>query len=236
MFSNTAIILVNPQMGENIGAAARVMKNFDIDDLRLVKPRDGWPNKKAVAMAAGAADLIEKTKLFNSLSEAIADLEYVYATTAVPRDMNKDYICLNNLNNLYPYDAKVGFVFGRENNGLTNKELSFANQIITINTSSRYGSINLAQAVGLICYELSKLKPHQTITVEQNLLAQAFELELCLNHLFNKLDKTSFFRQREKRNTSELNIRNIFTRIKSLTKSEIKILYGIINALDEHER
>ena len=108
-----SIILVAPQMGENIGAVARAMKNFDIYDLRIVDPRDGWPNEKAVSMSVGAADLIANARIFGSVIDAISDLSYVYAATATPRDMNKEYVFSRDLIEDIPKTGKVGIMFGR---------------------------------------------------------------------------------------------------------------------------
>ena len=153
---NPVIILVAPQMGENIGATARAMKNFGLTNLRIVAPRDGWPNDKASSVAVAAIDILAKAKIYDDLASSIADLEYVYATTSVPRDMNKSYLLSKELPDHYPTQLKVGIMFGRENCGLTNQEITIANKIITIDTDHNFSSLNIAQAVIIICYELFK--------------------------------------------------------------------------------
>ncbi len=150
---NPIIILVAPQMGANIGATARAMKNFGLNELRIVAPRDGWPNEQARSNAVGAVNIIDHAKIFDSLEDSIKDLEYLYATTCIKRAMNKDYVFSQNLPLDYPNSEKVGIMFGRENNGLSNEEIAFATKIITINTTE-FSSLNIAQAVIIICYEL----------------------------------------------------------------------------------
>ena len=121
---NISIILVAPQMGENIGAAARAIKNFAITDLRIVNPRDGWPNEKAKNMSVGAIEIIENAKIYNSVPDSIEDLEYVYAASAAPRDMNIDYALSRDLNSDISGYKHLGIMFGRESSGLSNQEIS----------------------------------------------------------------------------------------------------------------
>jgi tRNA/rRNA methyltransferase len=233
------IILVAPQMGENIGAAARAMKNFGHSELRIVNPRDGWPNEKAESMAVGAINIIREAKLFNSLQEAIFDLEFLYATTAQGRDMNKEYIEIRDLHNDFlnltsskntnSYN-KIGVLFGRESSGLTNEEICFANKILTINTNPDFSSLNIAQAIMLVCYELFEF--NTKISPDNNqALATKEELEYFFDHLFTELDRTKFFKTPDKRHHMTLNIRNIFSRIEKLSRHELQSLRGIISSL-----
>jgi tRNA/rRNA methyltransferase len=223
-----SIILVAPQMGENIGAAARAMKNFDFTDLRIISPRDGWPNIKAENMAVGAIDIIQNAKIFNDLDDAIQDLEYLYATSAVRRDMNKEHILSKDLNSDYPLESKVGIMFGRENCGLTNQEISRANKIITIDTGN-FSSLNIAQSIVIICYELFNKIDRTDLTKSQK-LATKIEVNHFFEHLLRELDKRNFFKIPEKRMQMIQNIKNIFTRNK-LSSSEVQTLRGIINKL-----
>ena len=211
-----SIILVAPQMGENIGAVARAMKNFDIYDLRIVDPRDGWPNEKAVSMSVGAADLIANARIFGSVVDAISDLSYVYAATATPRDMNKEYVFSRDLKEDIPKTGKVGIMFGRENCGLNNQEISYANKIITIDTNLSFSSLNIAHSVAVICYELFQARM-QSRPYVQPTLAGNDELEYFYEHLFNSLEERKFFRVPEKREKMSLKIRNIFARIDNLS-------------------
>lgn len=225
-----SIILVAPQMGENIGAVARAMKNFDIYDLRIVDPRDGWPNEKAVSMSVGAADLIANARIFGSVVDAISDLSYVYAATATSRDMNKEYVFSRDLKEDIPKTGKVGIMFGRENCGLNNQEISYANKIITIDTNLSFSSLNIAHSVAVICYELFQARM-QSRPYVQPTLAGNDELEYFYEHLFNSLEERKFFRVPEKREKMSLKIRNIFARIDNLSKTELQTLRGIITVL-----
>ena len=151
-----AIILSHPQLGENIGAAARAMANFGLSDLRLVAPRAGWPNAKAVAMAAGAAKLVENARLFDSVAEAVADLHRVYATTARDRGIAREVLtpgeAAKRLRGASARGEKTGILFGNERAGLDNEEISLCDCVITIPTAD-FASINLAQAVLIASYE-----------------------------------------------------------------------------------
>ena len=225
-----SIILVAPQMGENIGAVARAMKNFDIYDLRIVDPRDGWPNEKAVSMSVGAFDLIANARIFSYVVDAISDLSYVYAATATSRDMNKEYVFSRDLKDDIPKIGKVGIMFGRENCGLNNQEISYANKIVTIDTNLSFSSLNIAHSVAVICYELFQARMQSRPYVQQ-ILARNDELEYFYEHLFNSLEERKFFRVPEKKEQMSLKIRNIFARIDNLSKTELQTLRGIITVL-----
>ncbi|WP_342270105.1 RNA methyltransferase [Rickettsia endosymbiont of Orchestes rusci] len=232
-FSKPIIILVCPQMGENIGATARAMKNFGVDELRIVNPRDGWPNEQARSTAVGAVNVIDNAKIYDTLEESIKDIEYLYATTCTKRTMNKNYVFSQDLSLSYPLAQKAGIMFGRENNGLSNEEVSLAHKIITINTSE-FSSLNIAQAVIIICYELFRNKPYDgNISIcNTQKLATRGELNYFLEHLFNELGKKNFFKVPEKTLMMQQNITNIFTRIDKLSGAEVQTLRGIIKALD----
>ncbi len=231
---NISIILVEPQMGENIGASARAMKNFAISDLRLVQPRDGWPNGKAQNMSVGAIDLIDNARIFESIPDAIADLDYVYAATAAPRDMNKNYILSRDLCSDTNKLKNIGIMFGRESSGLNNQEISHANKILTIDTQKDFSSLNIAHSVAVICYELfqEKRQNRDDLNNIQDLANQK-ELEYFYDHLFKKLDKKLFFRTAEKKEHMSLKIRNIFSRIDDLSQQEVQTLRGVIAALSK---
>ena len=229
-----SIILVEPQMGENIGAAARAMKNFALTDLRLVNPRDGWPNEKADNMSVGAIDLIQNAKLFTSLEEALDDLHFVYASTAAPRDMNKDYVLSRDLSNDLPNNGKIGIMFGRENCGLNNYEISLANKIITIDTQKDFSSLNIAHAIAVISSQIFQIKNNsrEDLNNIQDLVTQK-ELQSFYNHLFSSLDKGNFFYTEEKKIQMSFKIRNIFNKIDNLSQNELKILWGVVNNLSK---
>ncbi len=223
------VILSYPQLGENIGACARAMKNFGIHDLRIVSPRDGWPNPKAESASVGAIDIIHNAKIYESIDLAIQDLEFIYATTGTQRALNKSYTASKNLKSDFPYGKKVGIMLGRENSGLNNQEISHANKILTINTNPEFTSLNIAQALIVICYELFDAEiPLSTPDLK---LATKDDLFHFHNHLFHELEVKEFFKSEEKKELMKQNIVNLFSRIENLSRTETQILRGIINAL-----
>jgi len=232
--NNIAIILVAPQMGENIGASARSMKNFGLKDLRIVLPRDGWPNAKAESMSVGAINIIKEAQIFSSISEAISDLSFIYATTGTPRDMNKNYVLSKNLEQDIPINSysSIGIMFGRENSGLNNQEIAYANKILVIDTDKNFTSLNIAHAVSIICYELFKIKNQNRNDLKiTNQLASQAELNYFYEHLFTKLDEKGFFRVPEKKQQMSNKIRNLFSRIDKISQIELQTLRGIVTVL-----
>lgn len=234
MTNEIAIILVAPQLGENIGAAARAMKNFGLCDLRIVNPRDGWPSPSAISMSVGAANLIEAAKIYTDLKSAIADLSYVYATTASSRDINKKYVLSRNLVEDLP-GGRVGILFGRESSGLSNEEISFANKILTIDCDSNFSSLNIAHAVAIASYEIFRQQGHSRNLKNKENKASLAELEHFYNHLFSELEAGKFFRVPEKKEQMSNKIRNLFARIDNLSKAELQILRGIIAVLTQNK-
>lgn len=232
--SKITIILVEPQMGENIGAVARAMKNFSLSDLRLVSPRDGWPNAKAESMSVGAIDLIHTAQIYESIQDAISDLEYVYAATAAPRDMNKNYILSRDIYMDLPNVASLGIMFGRENCGLNNKEIAYANKIVTIDTDVNFSSLNIAHSVAVICYELFQGKKNLRVDLDNvQTLATKAELEYFYQHLFAELEDRDFFKTEDKREQMSIKIRNLFAKIENFSHTELQTLRGIISSLSD---
>lgn len=236
-----SIILVQPQMGENIGAAARAMKNFGINDLRIINPRDGWPNQQAIAMSVGAADIIDSARIYNNLEDSIADLHLVYATSCQVRDMNKAILSPSDAATQISQSAnsekqKVGIIFGRESSGLTNEEIMRADTIISIPTTD-FSSLNLGQAICVICYEIFKETNKGTPAANHSLtdkdidLASKHDKEYFYEQLFSALSEKNFFKTDAKSKTMQMKIRNIFERIGSLTSQELRTLRGIISNL-----
>lgn len=228
-----SIILVAPQMGENIGAVARAMKNFALHDLRIVTPRDPWPNHRAQAMSVGAIDVIDNAKIFPSLTEAIADLEHVYAAAATPRDINKPNIFSETFASQFPFDKKVGIMFGRESSGLTNDEIILADKIITINTNKNFTSLNLAHAVAVICHGLFCEVVQNTSISRDDILATKGDIDYFCQDLIEKLDNKSFFRMSEKKVYLSKKIINLFNKIEDLSFNELQILRGIVKVLSK---
>lgn len=232
-----AIILANPQMGENIGASARAMLNFGLTDLRIVNPRDGWPNERAEATSSGALGQMPPVQLYDTLSEAIADLHYCFATTSRKRDMVKPIFepdgAMNETKTRISDEQKIGFVFGAERTGLTNEELSLCQAILTFPTNSEFFSINLAQSVLLISYEWNKLT-HNEITpaleIGDSFPAKLKDVNGFIERLMGDLDDRRFFRDENLKPTTIRNIQNIFTR-SDITDQELRTLHGIVSAL-----
>ncbi len=228
------IILANPQMGENIGAAARSMLNFGLLDLRLVNPRDGWPNERAITLSSGAFDVI-KPKVFDTLAGAIADLHFTFATTARSRDMVKPEFspmsaAIEGKTRL-AQNQNIGIIFGAERTGLLNDEISQAQAIITIPTSPNFPSINLGQAVLLIAYEWAKKHniPH-ALDMGDSFPAKQSEVHSFITRLENDLEERRYFRSEDLRATMKRNIQNIFTRA-DISDQELRTLHGILSAL-----
>ncbi|HEX3937415.1 MAG TPA: TrmJ/YjtD family RNA methyltransferase [Xanthobacteraceae bacterium] len=232
------VVLVEPQLGENIGAAARAMANFGLSELRLVKPRQVWPNDKARMMAAGADRVLGDAKLYDTLAAAIADCSFVLATTARVHDQAKPVIAPEQAAaEIAPRIAggeTVALLFGRERNGLENDEVALADRIVTLPVNPAFASLNLAQAVVIVAYEWFKLAgtglpfamPQKSESApKQQLLAFFAGLE-------RELEKVEFFRPPDKRETMQINLRNIFTRMQP-TQQDIQTLHGVIMAIAE---
>ena len=231
-----AIILVEPQMGENIGAAARAMLNFGLTDMRLVNPRDEWPNYKAVTTASGAESVLEGARLFDSTAAAIADLGPVLATSSRKRDMEKPATNPRQaaawLRAAESRGERTGILFGRERTGLENDDVALADQLIIVPANPGYASINLAQAVLLVGYEWYQAsEPDATILGRKGAhLAEKADLIGFFEHLESALDQGGFLKPAAKRPRMVRNIRNLFSRA-SLTDQEVRTLRGIVVCL-----
>ncbi|WP_315728566.1 MULTISPECIES: TrmJ/YjtD family RNA methyltransferase [unclassified Bradyrhizobium] len=233
------VILVEPQLGENIGMAARAMGNFALTQLRLVNPRDGWPNIAARRAAAGADHIIENVQLFATLDEAIADLDLVFATTARSHDQAKPVMgpegAAREIQGHVAAGGKAGILFGRERAGLTNEEVARANRIITYPVNPGFASLNLAQAVLLMGYEWFKLITSGALPFsmpERSERASQHQMEAFFENLVRELDRVEFLRPVEKRETMLVNLRNIFFRMEP-TKQDVHTLHGVIMAIAE---
>jgi len=231
------VILVEPQMGENIGAAARAMANFGLGRLRLVKPRQGWPNEKAAVMAAGADRILDGAQLYETLEEAVADCSFVVATTARHHDQLKPIINAEQAaREMAPRvggGETVALVFGRERNGLENHEVGLADRILTLPVNPAFASLNLAQAVIVVAYEWFKLAGAEAVREDAPRSSPPVgkqQLGAFFRDLERELEKVEFFRPAEKRETMVINLRNIFTRME-LTQQDIRTLHGVIMSI-----
>lgn len=235
--NNISIILVEPQLGENIGTTARAMLNFGFENLILVNPRDDWPNEYAIKAAAGAIKVIEKTRVFKNLEDAMSEFNFAFSTTIRPRDMVKP---VNGLEKMaeksykkLEMKQKIAFIFGREKSGLTNHQISLTDEIIEIPTNKNFSSLNLAQAVILVVSELNRFGvsyAKEEIVIPDSFPANKKDLISFFNHLERALDDSGFLKPIEKKPTMMMNIRNIFNR-SNLTDQEVKTLRGVITAL-----
>ena len=233
------IILVEPQLGENIGAAARVMANFGLGRLRLVKPRDGWPNIQARRAASGADRVLEEAELYDTLDAAIAACTLVLATTARAHDQAKPVISPQAAATLLAPRVAAGenvaVMFGRERYGLENDEVALADRIVTFPVNPAFASLNLAQAVAVIAYEWFKLACGGTLPFampQKSSSAGKEQVQAFFAHLERQLDAIEYFRPLEKRATMLVNLRNIFARMQP-TQQDIQTLHGIVVALTE---
>jgi tRNA/rRNA methyltransferase len=235
-----AIILIDPQLGENIGMVARAMLNCGLIDLRLVRPRDGWPNPDAISAASGADIVLENTKVFQKTSDAISDLIRIYATTARERDMTKEIITPEAMaGEMRSFSSKnCGILFGRESKGMKNEDIVLSNKIVHVPLNMGFTSLNLSQAVLLLAYEWYKLAdiwPEAELRMKDTRPANSEEMLMLFQHLERELDNHGFLRVKEKRPTMVQNIRNVFQRA-NMTEQEVRTFRGVIKSLCEFPR
>ncbi len=233
------IILVRPQLGENIGASARAMMNCGLTELRLVSPRDGWPNYRAVATASGANSILEKAQLFTTTSDAVADLHHLWATTARSRDMRKPETsprqAVQRMRRAAANEERCGILFGAERTGLTNDELNLADFILQFPLNPEFSSLNLAQAVLLVSYQwrdASQEDRQESVPESErgHRPATREQIHHFFRHLEQELERYGFFRHENMRPTMVKNIRNLFLR-SSLRDQEVRTLHGMIASL-----
>jgi len=249
-----AIILVKPQLGENIGFAARAMANFGLTDLRLVEPRDGWPSDKAHAAAAGAAFVVEQARVYPTVEQAIAGLNYVLASTARPREMVKTVLspesAARELKERTERAELAGVLFGPERSGLDNDVITLADAILTAPVNPEFASLSLPQAVLLFGYEWLKSAGAAPslgrVTAFDGPIAEGIvfadtrpatreELFGLFAHLEDELDRTGFLYPPEKRASMVRNIRNMFHRM-GASEQDVRTWRGIVAALSRVRR
>ena len=233
------VILNEPQLAENIGAAARVMANFGLDDLRLVRPRDGWPQERAWASASGANWPLDGARVFERLEDAVADLQLVFATTARPREVRLPVItpreAAGELHTAASAGQAVGMLFGGERAGLETHDIALCQAIVTIPIDERFRSLNLAQAVALNCYEWRMRVADTAPARFLDALADPAGQEAVLGfygQLEKELDAAGFFHPPEKTPSMVRNLRAIFARAR-LTDQEVSTLRGVVTALSK---
>jgi len=232
-----SIILVKPQMGENIGSAARAMLNFGLENMRVVAARDGWPSQSAVATASGAGRVLDQARHFSKFQDAVCDCHFIFATTARGRDLTKPV-----------YDPKkamkiafekisdgqnVGIIFGPERAGLENTEVVRSNALITVPVNPNFSSINLAQTVLLISYEwflATDIYDENFSNNRKTSVASILEIEKLSQQYENELEKIGFFFPEEKATSMKSSLRNIWSRL-PLTVSDVRAFHGILRHL-----
>lgn len=233
------VILVNPQLAQNIGTAARAMLNCGLSELRLVAPRDGWPNDKAIPAAAGADAILDSAKLYGSTEKAVAGLNYVFATTARERYLAKSVLtpreAAKELRARAASGQKCGLMFGPERMGLVNDDLALADALVRIPLNPGFSSMNLAQSVMILAYEwfqAGDATPAREDRYGQSQPADKAELLNFFIMLEKELDESGFLRVAEKRPSMVRNIRNMFQRA-GLTEQELRTLHGMVACLVE---
>src|SRR3981081_1835793 len=233
------VIRVEPQLGENIGMAARAMGNFGLTRLRIVNPRDGWPNVHARRAASGADHVLDHVELFDTVEQAVADCTLLFATTARAHDQAKPVVApeaaAREIAAEITGGGKVGILFGRERYRLQNEEVARANRIVTFPVNPGFASLNLAQAVLLIGYEWFKLSTEGELPFampERSERASQHQMQAFFDNLVRELDKVEFLRPAEKRETMLVNLRNIFARMEP-TKQDMHTLHGVVMAIAE---
>ena len=228
-------ILVRPQMGENIGSAARAIKNFNIKYLRIVNPRCNWPSQKALATSVGAKDILKSAKIYNSIEKAIGDLDIIFASTSRIRKVNKEIISILDFKKKVEKKRKIGILFGPEASGLSNDEISYANYLVKIPTNKKFSSLNLSHSVIIFCFELFQYFSNKKAIYKsgyKSSVAKKSEVNKFLSFIVDKLDKKGFLQPGHKRKSMIRNVNNIFHRL-NLSEQEIRILLGIFSTLNE---
>jgi tRNA/rRNA methyltransferase len=227
------IVLVRPQLGENIGKAARAMLNFGLTELRLVSPRDGWPNPDAGPTAAGADIVLEKAQVFETVAEAVADCAHVYATTVRKRGLIKPVVTPQEAaTEIRQAEGRSAILFGPERSGLDTEDAAIARKILTVPINPEFSSLNLAQAVVIVAYEWSKhealASPSKTDLPEP---APHEELEGLINHLDWMLEASGFFFPPERTTATKLQLRSVFTK-PGWSSYEVRTMRGVLSSLE----
>lgn len=230
-------VLVRPQMGENIGASARAMWNFGLEQMRVVAPRDGWPSTRAVAMASGAGRLLDAAQHFDRVSEAVGDASFVFATTARGRGLTKPILApeeaMRQAAEKLAQGQKVAVLFGPERAGLENEDIAGANALISVPVNPDFPSLNLAQCVLLMAYEWRRAQGQVELArmeLAKTQWAEAIEVEKLAQHYEERLEDAGFFFPEAKAPGMKVNLRNMWSRF-SLTRADVQMLHGVLRQL-----
>jgi len=232
-----SFVLVRPQMGENIGASARAMWNFGLDRMRVVAPRDGWPNERAVALASGAGRLLDEAGLHDDVPAALADCTYVFATTARPRGMTTPIVtperAMEQARAITEAGGRVGVLFGPERAGLENEDIARANAIISVPVNPDFPSLNLAQCVLLVAYEWRRATvetPPEVMELAGTEFANVAEITALGDHIEERMQEAGFFFPEHKADHMRRNLRQIWSRL-PMTRSDVQTIHGMFRQL-----
>ena len=224
-------------MGENIGASARAMWNFGLDRMRVVAPRDGWPNQAAVALASGAGRLLDNAQLTSNVAESIADCSFVFATTARSRDLTKPVFspeeAMREAAGMIAQGGRVAVLFGPERSGLENEDIARANAIVSVPVNPDFPSLNLAQCVLLMGYEWRRATTEitaQTTEMAGASWPEAIEVEKLADHYEDRLDQMGFFFPAHKSDSMRLNLRNFWSRM-PMTRADVQMMHGMMRQM-----
>ncbi len=230
---NPVIVLVRPQLGENIGKAARAMLNFGLTEMRLVSPRDGWPNPNAGPAASGADIVLERAHVFDSVADAVADCAHVYATTVRKRGVTKPVVTPEvAAHEVHAAPERSAFLFGPERSGLETEDVALARTILTVPINPEFGSLNLAQAVILVAYEWSKGQAlAQPSLTPIDPPAPQEELEGMIGQLDDMLERANFFFPPDRVATSKRTLRTLLTK-PAWSSQEVRTMRGVLSALN----
>jgi tRNA/rRNA methyltransferase len=230
-------VLVRPQMGENIGAAARAMWNFGLDRMRIVAPRDGWPNPKADAMASGAGRLLDEAQICGTTPDALGDCTYVFAATARARGLTKPVVTPERAMQMAMEKIAAGetvaVMFGPERAGLENDDIARANAIINVPVNPDFSSLNLAQSVLLTSYEWQRARAEavpERMDMAKAEWAEQIEIEKLAEHYQERLDQAGFFFPEAKAEGMKINLRNMWSRM-PLTRADVQMLHGVLRQM-----
>ena len=236
MKNKFGFILIKPQLGENIGACARSLKNFGFSNLHIVSPKQSWPNNRAKATSVGAYDIVKKAKVYNNTYDAIKDFSIVISLSARKRDINKKHISINKFLTIIrsKKNTNFGLMFGPEASGLSNDYLSLSNFVLQIPTTKKFKSLNLSHSLTVICYEIFKLINFKKFKKNpKNIkISSKRKISSLVSHLKKLLEKKGFFVPSEKKHSMLMNINNLIYRLEPNDK-ELRILASIISSLSK---
>ncbi len=236
MKNKFGFILVKPQLGENIGACARSMKNFGFKKLNIVSPKFTFPNHKTKVTSVGAYDVIKNTKVFKQVDNAIKEFDLVISLSARKRDINKKNITMRDFLSIVKNQkySNIGLMFGPESSGLSNKDLALSNFVLQIPTSKNFKSLNLSHSITIICYEIFKILNKKSFLKKGKNLRISSKLKIMsvVKHLVKLLDEKDFFLPKEKKHSMVLNIHNLIYRLEPNDK-ELRVLASIISSLNK---